>query len=65
MNFVIFDYSDLDAFKASQIKIASWSYCKMETNESRQDPVEMLLKYLEAGKMDDSTLDDKCKYKQL
>ena len=31
----------------------------METNESRQDPVEMLLKYLESGKNGEN-LDDKC-----
>ena len=40
-------------------KIANWNYCKMETNESRQDPVEMLLKYLESGKNGED-LEDKC-----
>ena len=60
MQSVFLASADLDAFKASQTKIANWNYCKMETNETKQDPVEMLLKYLEAGKEGDSLYAEKC-----
>lgn len=34
----------------------------MDTNETRQDRLEMLLKYLEYGKQHDIIYDKRCKY---
>lgn len=38
----------------------SRNYCRMDTNETRQDPVEMLMKYLELGKNGDPIYKDRC-----
>ena len=34
----------------------------MDTNETRQDPVDMLIKYMEWGQQDLPVFDERCKY---
>jgi len=38
------------------------NYCKMETQETRQDPVEVLIRYLTRGRDDLHVYADKCMY---
>ena len=40
------------------------NYCKMETNETKQNAMEMLIKYLEYGRQDLDIYSERCK-KQL
>lgn len=42
--------ADLSALRSSDLHIAPWNYCKMETNESKQHPLEMFIRYLTLGK---------------
>lgn len=60
MNVLYLPIAELDAFQASLVKIAPWNYCEMDTNETRQDPVEMLIKYLELGQQNNPLYKKKC-----
>ena len=67
MVFILLFFIELDSFETSQVKLAKWNYCKMDTNETRQDAVKMLIKYLEYGKEDKNSdgykkFIDNCKF---
>ncbi|KAK2184995.1 hypothetical protein NP493_248g03021 [Ridgeia piscesae] len=52
--------ADLDALRASQVKIAPWNYCELSANESKHDPLEAILVYLKYGQQKKSIYKEKC-----
>ncbi|ELU02468.1 hypothetical protein CAPTEDRAFT_2293 [Capitella teleta] len=46
--------------KPRYVNLVTRNYCRMDTNETRQDSVEMLLKYLELGKAGSPLFKEKC-----